>query len=165
MNALGIVVVIGVGLLFVSLFLDRVVNPFLCRRRFEKFLKSNKRLNPRALEDPKYGSVVGNFECLTIKRGKGDSVVLFWNEIEAVYAFKRDLFSVDLICLSFKKSAKEEYYEINEDMVGYHDLIEAMPTHLPGFNGEWFSTVAFPAFKTNQQVIWRRNAECGATAS
>jgi hypothetical protein len=157
MNALGIAVAIGIGVLLLSLLIDRVLNPFLARRAVEKLLKSKTPHDPRALEKPKYGSVVGNNDRLRIRSGKGDFSELQWSEVEQVHAYKRDLFATDLICLAFKKSGKEEYYEVHEEMVGYHDLLQILPSRLPEFSSEWFSQVAFPAFKTNHQIIWKRS--------
>jgi hypothetical protein len=157
MNALGIAAAIGIGVLLVSILIDRVLNPFLARRGVETLLKSKTPHGPRALEKPNYGSVVGNNDRLSIRSGKGDSSELYWSEVEEVHAYKRDLFTMDLICLAFKRLGKEEYYEIHEEMVGYHDLIQVLPSQLPEFSSEWFPAVAFPAFKTNHQIIWKRS--------
>ncbi len=157
MNALIIAVVAGIVLLLASLFIDRVLIPFHARRSVEKILKSKAKHDPRALEDPKYGTVIGDADWLKIRSGKGDSSELRWSDVEEVHAYKRDLFTTDLICLAFKKSGREEYYEIHEEMAGYHDLLEALPSRLPEFAVEWFFTVAFPAFETNHQIIWKRS--------
>ena len=144
-----------------------MLNPFLARRSVEKPLKSKAKHDPRALEKPEYGSVTEDTDCLRIRRGKGDSLELRWSGVEEVHAYKRDLFTTDLICLAFKRSGREEYYEIHEEMAGYHDLLEVLPSRLPGFSSEWFPAVAFPAFKTNHQIVWKRspNRTVQATAA
>jgi hypothetical protein len=157
MNALGIIVAAGIGLLLFSAVIDRVLVPWWARRIVRKILKNQGGQDPHALENSKYGTILTDEDGLTIKHEKGDDSALRWTEVEAVHAFKKDLFTTDLICLAFERSGEEEYYQIHEEMAGYHDLLEALPTRLPGFNLEWFSAVAFPAFKTNQQVIWRRS--------
>ena len=158
MNALGIAVVAGIGVLLVSALIDRVLVPFLARRNVGKILKGKSKLDPCTLENPKYGSVVCDTDCLRIKSVKGDLSELRWGEIEEVHAFKKDLFTTDLICLAFKKSGRDQYYEIHEEMAGYHDLLEALPNRLPKFNLEWILAVAVPAFETNHQIIWKRSA-------
>ena len=167
MNAFVIAVVVAVGVVLLSIFIDRVLIPFRARRTVEKLFKSTAPHDPRALEDPKYGTVAGGLDCLRITSGKGDASELRWSEIEEVHAYKRDLFATDLICLAFKKSATEEYYEVHEEMVGYHDLLEALQRHLPRFTLEWFLDVAVPAFETNHQIIWKRapNQTVQATAA
>src|SRR5437870_3687615 len=144
MNALSIAVVAGTVLLLVSVFIDRVLIPFQARRSVAKILKSKVKHDPRALENPKYGSVVGDADCLRIRGGKGDPSELRWSEVEEVHAFKKDLFTTDLVCLAFKKSGREEYYQIHEEMAGYHDLLEVLPSRLPKFTMEWLFAVAFP---------------------
>jgi hypothetical protein len=167
MNALVIAAVVAVGGLLLSLLIDRVLIPFRARRAVEKFLKSTTQHNPRALENPKYGSVAAGVDCLRITSGKGDTSELQWNEIEEVHAYKRDLFMTDLICLAFKKTDQEEYYEIHEEMAGYHDLLEALQSRLPKFTLEWLMDVAVPAFETKHQIIWKRspNETVEATAA
>jgi len=64
MNALAIAVVAAIVLLIVSVFMDRVLIPFHARRSVEKLLKSKAKYDARALEDPKYGRVVGDADCL-----------------------------------------------------------------------------------------------------
>lgn len=156
MSPLVIFGIVGIVGLSVSVLIDRFLVPWQARRGLQKLLNSGAKYDPRALEDPKYGRVVGDAEYLRVKRGKGNCAELRWSEVEQVHAYKRDLFTTDLICLGFKKSGKEEYYEIHEEMAGYHDLLEVLPSCLAGFTLEWFPSVAFPAFKTNHRVIWKR---------
>lgn len=165
MNALAIAVIAGILLLLLSVLIDRVLIPFRARRRVEKILKSQGKREPRSLENPKHGRVSGGADSLTINNSKGDSWELRWSEVEEVHAYKRDLFTTDLICLAFKKSGKDEYHEIHEEMAGYHDLLELLPSRLPKFSLEWFTAVAFPAFKANHQVIWKNPSNAAAAAN
>ncbi len=167
MNALGTAVVAGIILLLVSVLIDRVRVAFQARRSVEKILKSKTKHDPRALENPKYGTVIGGTDCLRITSGKGDSSELPWSEVEEVHAYKRDLFATDLICLGFKKSGREEYHEIHEERAGYHDLLKVLPSRLPKFALDWIFAVAVPAFEANHQIIWKRspNQTLQATAA
>jgi hypothetical protein len=157
MNPVAIAVVAGISLLAVSVLMDRFLIPFRARRTVEKLLKSKTQHDPRSLENSKYGTVVDAVDCLRITSGKGDASELRWDEVDEVHAYKRDLFTTDLICLAFKKSGKEEFYEVHEEMAGYHDLLETLSRHLPEFTTEWFFSVAFPAFDTNHRLIWKRS--------
>ena len=157
MNALVIAVVVAVGVFLLSVLIDRVLIPFRARRTVEKLLKSKIQHDPRALEDPKYGTVAGGGDCLRITSDKGDASELRWSEVEEVHAYKRDLLTTDLICLAFKKSGTEEYYEIHEEMAGYHDLLDLLQSRLPGFTMDWIFDVAIPAFETKHQIIWKRS--------
>jgi hypothetical protein len=111
------------------------------------------------LESPHGVIVAGDAENLTIRSGNNQCSELRWSNIEEVHAYKVDLFTTDLICLSFKQFDDPEYYEIHEEMAGYRELLKLLPSCLPGFSLEWFPAVAFPAFQANHLVIWRKSSE------
>ena len=138
------------------LFIDRFLSPFFVRQMVEKLIKTKSNKGSAVVENPKYGTLQSDDECLTMTSWKGPTLKLRWQEIEEVRAFKRDLFSIDLICLVFKKSGIDEYYEAHEEMAGYHDLLEAMQKHLPKFTLVWMFDVSVPAFKRNERIIWTR---------
>ena len=92
----------------------------------------------------------------SIENGSGE-IVVAWRETVAVKAFKRDLYSVDLICLAFL-SMDNRTVEIDEEMGDWESLVEKLPDYLPGCQKfeEWFSRVAFPPFKPNLTAIYQR---------
>jgi hypothetical protein len=71
-----------------------------------------------------------------------------WAEVTRACVFKRDCFSVDLICLAFELNGAQAT-EVNEDMAGWPALIEALPVYLPGAlpQQEWWDKVMIPAFE------------------
>lgn len=80
-----------------------------------------------------------------------------WTEIESAYVYKRDAFTVDVICLAFRLKDGSSF-ELNESMAGWENLVENLPKYLSGcmeFH-EWFMTVAFPAFEMNMTQIYPR---------
>ena len=79
-----------------------------------------------------------------------------WSEVAKVSAYKRDLFTVDQICLLFETARGP--LEVNDDMMGWTELLEALPDRLPGFPpvSSWFSGVAYPAFVENCRVLYER---------
>lgn len=85
-------------------------------------------------------------------------IVIAWRDTVSIEAFKRDLYSVDLICLTFHLRNKKAI-EINEEMDGWESLVTTLPEYLPGCQTfeEWYTEVAFPAFKPNLTVIYRRD--------
>jgi len=82
-----------------------------------------------------------------------------WSAMERLTVFKRDLFTVDLICLVIELK-DGRCFELDEDMDGWNPFIDAIPAHLPGCKKfhEWFLEVAVPAFATNSTEIFRRAA-------
>lgn len=92
----------------------------------------------------------------SIKHGTYE-LVISWQDTVGVKAFKRDLYSVDLICLSIL-SKDSKAVELNEEMAGWESLVEKLPAYLPGcrpFAG-WFSAVAYPAFRPNVTNIYSK---------
>ena len=83
--------------------------------------------------------------------------LMSWSEVRSVTALKRDLSRVDLICLQFERS-NGQVYEVHEEMVGWPELLEALPRHLPGCmnEGEMLAKVMNPPFAANETVIFRR---------
>jgi hypothetical protein len=86
------------------------------------------------------------------------AMLIAWRDTVSIEAFKRDLYTVDLICLTFQLRNKKAV-EINEEMDGWESLVATLPEYLPGCQTfeEWFTEVAFPAFKPNVTVIYRRD--------
>jgi hypothetical protein len=76
-----------------------------------------------------------------------------WAEVHRATAFKRDLFTVDCICLLFAR-LDDTGLELGEEMAGWRSFVAALPLHLPGCHDDWFSTVAFPAFAPNPTEIY-----------
>lgn len=86
-------------------------------------------------------------------------IVVPWQDIIQIQAFKRDLYAVDLICLA-NQLIGNKTVEINEEMDGWESLVNELPEYLSGckeFEG-WFLDVAFPAFKPNVTSIYERAA-------
>ncbi|BCU75920.1 hypothetical protein [Luteolibacter sp. LG18] len=77
-----------------------------------------------------------------------------WNELLTVTAFKRDLALFDLICLGIR--TVDGLIEIDEEDPLWEDWIAKATEMLPGMVpwSEWFTSVAFPAFTTNERVIF-----------
>jgi hypothetical protein len=117
-----------------------------------------KTMEPRVLENAEYGTLECEEESLTIITKK-ERLKIEWADIDEVHAFKRDISTVDLICLAFKRRDRDEYLEVHEEMSGYRDMLKVLPEHLPGYSDAWFSEVAFPAFATNHRVVWKSRSE------
>ena len=83
------------------------------------------------------------------------SQTIGWTQIKAAYVYKRDAFTVDLICLAFRLE-DDSMFELNESMQGWDYLIENLPEYLPNCkkSSEWFMEVAFPAFEMNLIEIY-----------
>jgi hypothetical protein len=89
----------------------------------------------------------------------GQKVVLPWNDVQSITAYKRDLAVYDLICLRVEL-VNSRSVEVHEEMVNWQAFVDALPAKLTGCAafGDWFQQVAFPAFSTNETPIYNRVA-------
>ena len=94
-------------------------------------------------------------------------VKLSWAEVCEVRAFKMDLISRDLVCLSIIHAGPDgqptRSMQLHEDMPGWYTLLEELAVNLPGCRQEWWAEVAFPAFATNERVIFKRQVQSRVT--
>jgi hypothetical protein len=74
-----------------------------------------------------------------------------------VTAFKRDCLTVDCIYMAVDTNDGITT-DLNEEMEGWEAFVAALPNYLPG-SRQWadcFSEVAFPAFSTNETLIYAK---------
>ena len=85
------------------------------------------------------------------------AVRVAWGDVTRVTAFKRDLFSVDLVCLAFD-AADGRRVEVDEELPGWVELLDALPRALPGALGreQVLGAVVQPPFATNETVVYSR---------
>jgi hypothetical protein len=81
---------------------------------------------------------------------------LNWSEVRTVLAYKPDLYTTDLICLGF--TALDGTIEVDEEMQGWSQLVERLPSLLPGTPplSDWWERVAKPPFATCVTKLFER---------
>lgn len=84
----------------------------------------------------------------------GERTKVRWADVKEIFAFKRDLFGYDLICIGFRVSDDGTWWEIDEKMGGYVGLMSVAESAFPGIRTDWFWEVAVPAFVTNLTTLW-----------
>jgi hypothetical protein len=90
----------------------------------------------------------------SVQTGPGTQTEVHFSDVKEIFAFKRDMFSVDLICLGFRTSEDGSYCEVSEEMSGYEELLGLLNERFGIKLEDWFSKVAFPAFETKLTTIW-----------
>jgi hypothetical protein len=97
-------------------------------------------------------------EWLPLENETG-SLPFEWDGVMEVESYKRDLFTIDCICLAFR--TQEGWVEVNEDMPGWRGFLGALQDRLPGFPAleEWYGKAMLPAFRTNRATLWTRDKE------
>jgi hypothetical protein len=99
-----------------------------------------------------------DFDQANIRLTKsGQTVLIPWPTVDSVFAFKQDLVAYDRIAMLIKMNDGLEI-EMNEDMVGWKELVDALPAHLQNCRdfAEWYFEVAFPPFEPNLTLIYKR---------
>ena len=93
---------------------------------------------------------------LTTRGSRQTDMSLEWSEVDTVIAYKRDIFSYDLICLAFV--TRRRTIEVHEEMQGWSKLIDQLPSVLPGTLAplDWWVRVAFPAFAPRPTTLFTR---------
>ena len=81
---------------------------------------------------------------------------LEWRHVDAVLAYKRDLYTVDLICLGFV--TPNGTIEVHEEMQGWSELVEQLPSRFPGVPplSDWWERVAKPPFAPSVTKLYER---------
>lgn len=72
------------------------------------------------------------------------SLRLTWEQITAVYAYKRDCVSVDQIRLVLGDDIQQTWMEVSEDDMGGKQLFVELPRHIHGFQ-DYFRPAPTPA--------------------
>lgn len=121
-------------------------------RKYRQFLEFAKRPSLR-LEDKRINTCDQEFEIVDTKGARN---TVTWTSVCRINAFKRDLFSIDLICIEFYLDGQEFPIEVNERMEGYKFFIDILTSKFDGFDLNWYSKIVQPAFATNLTEIWRR---------
>lgn len=80
-----------------------------------------------------------------------------WEEVARIITYKRDLSTVDLICLDFFVKSPQSVYSTHDEMQGFQDLCEQMRLAFPSIDKGWWLEVAFPAFAANEQVLYGKS--------
>ena len=79
-----------------------------------------------------------------------------WEDVTRVETYKRDLLSVDMICLDFSVEAQQFVYPTHDEMDGFDTLCRELARYFPSVPEDWWSDVAFPAFATNHRVLYQK---------
>ena len=97
-------------------------------------------------------------EGATLLDGHTELWTFRWTEVSRIETYKRDLWVVDSICLSFFIESRQLWYHVDDELSGFDVLCRALSSYFPSVANDWWSTVAFPAFATNHTVLYDKSA-------
>ncbi len=76
-----------------------------------------------------------------------------WNEVLALFGYKKDLYSIDCICVDvFTKDGK--VFSVNEDTPGWYQFLKQSKMNLNGIPPNWEIEIAVPAFETKLTLLY-----------
>jgi hypothetical protein len=101
-------------------------------------------------------SVVVTDSGFTIERSDSPQPnTVRWDDIEEIRVFKLDLLTIDEIRVAFHVPAG--WVELSERDRGFKRVVEETQRRFPSVPQGWYQEAMFPAFATNQRVLWRRS--------
>jgi hypothetical protein len=81
-----------------------------------------------------------------------------WASVAEITAFKKDLFSIDEVCLGFRREGRDTFSWAGEQDVGFDALQKEIERRFPGIPPDWFGQVMTPAFEEKWTTIWRKES-------
>lgn len=103
-----------------------------------------------AMED--FGKFEYTSEGFTLIVG-GEATFTAWKDIEAIFAYMRDLYSVDELNLDV--ITKNNYrLHLTEEMPGWHQFIVKLKEAFPIIRKDFEINLMFPAFATNMTLVY-----------
>lgn len=84
-----------------------------------------------------------------------NDTVVDWPRVASIKAFKLDLITSDLICFAVEVDGKDHCLQLSEEWPGFKALADEFESRF-AFPDDWWNSVAHPAFKTNETLLYRR---------
>ena len=83
---------------------------------------------------------------------------LQWKNISKIATYKKDLLTVDLICLDLYDKSQNLTYTIDDEMTGFDQICGEIILRFPIIDKDWWSLVAHPAFKENFRLLYNNES-------
>ena len=78
-----------------------------------------------------------------------------WNEIEEINVYKKDLMTVDLICMDI--IFKNTFITFSEETPDWDILVDKLKEIFNNIQRDWDTEIVSSPFKTNFKTIYKRN--------
>jgi hypothetical protein len=83
------------------------------------------------------------------------SASVSWTDVREIFGFKRDLFSVDEICLGFSINESGDYFWVGEEDDGFDEIRREVERRFR-LDADWVGKIMKPAFVENRTILWQR---------
>jgi hypothetical protein len=78
-----------------------------------------------------------------------------WSSITSIKAYKLDLLTYELICFAIEVEGFDRYIQLSEEWPGFKPVSDEFESRF-AFPAGWWDSVAQPAFKANETVLFQR---------
>ena len=106
--------------------------------------------------DPQVTRVDVSGSGFVVRQDDGISEAVDWTEVEFVYTYKVDCYTIDMIWLVFGVAGRHEIH-IREETEGFESLMSAVNKAFPNMDQEWYLKVMQPPFAENLTLLYRRS--------
>jgi hypothetical protein len=86
---------------------------------------------------------------------EGSKREVSWNDVNAMFAYKRDLWTTDTICLDIF-CTNDFSFHIEEETAGWFQFTQRSKKALPSIDPRWDVEITVPAFATKFTLIYDR---------
>lgn len=76
-------------------------------------------------------------DSFCVLRGSRVIATVFWPSITEIVLLKRDDNVRDTVGLEFRFKPGNHFVEVDEEVLGFDDLIRILRNHFPGFDSQW----------------------------
>lgn len=91
-------------------------------------------------------------------REKDKTIFVQWTEIETIFAFKRDLITVDELSMEVFLKDKMRI-RLTEEIDGWYQFIIKIKEVFPNIDKEFDTKLIFPAFETNLTLVYNSTSK------
>jgi hypothetical protein len=77
-----------------------------------------------------------------------------WEEINTIIAYKKDLLTVDLVCIEIFYNNSQII--ITEEVLGWHHFVEQLRIVFPNIPINWYNDIIIPPFATNLTILYQK---------
>lgn len=79
-----------------------------------------------------------------------------WSDIETIFGFKEDLYSIDEVCMDIFTNDKASL-RLTESTPGWYQFQERLSQNIHAIPKDWIAEIDLPAFETKLTLLFDRN--------
>jgi hypothetical protein len=105
------------------------------------------------------GKITGNDSGVEFTSEAGKVILITWNDVEKICAYKKDCYTIDQIRMEIYSVNPEVDILITEDTLGFDEFQKELLQHFPSISADWIGKIIQPPFATNLTFLYDRNKQ------